>query len=75
LCSSFFRSISASGQECRNSGAELAAKASLAILQSASDSNVVHLDIPLSVAAAPGGLSDSVQFTHELTVRQATSSF
>jgi len=32
-------------------------------------------DIPLSIAATPGGKSESVKFTHRLTVRQAGSSF
>jgi hypothetical protein len=36
--------IPARGQDCRNSGAELSAKASLAILQTASGSSVVHLE-------------------------------
>jgi hypothetical protein len=52
-------SFSASGQECRNSSAELASKASLAILQTASGSSVVHLensqsvDLPVNLTAGP----------------------
>jgi hypothetical protein len=52
-------SISASGQECRNSSTELASKASLAILQTASGSSVVHLEnsqsaeLPLNLTAGP----------------------
>ena len=51
--------ISTSGQECRNSGTELATKASLAILQTTSGSSVVHLenlqsaDLPLNLTAGP----------------------
>lgn len=35
----------------------------------------ITADIPLSVAATPGGACDSVQFSHNLPVRQTTSSF
>jgi hypothetical protein len=64
------------GQDCRNSGAELSAKASLAILQTASGSSVVHLensqsgDIPINLTAGAfvnqttGGIvSGAVTFT------------
>jgi hypothetical protein len=36
--------ISASGQECPNSGTDLAVKASLAIIQTARGSSVIHLE-------------------------------
>jgi hypothetical protein len=49
--------IPARGQDCKNSGAEVSAKTSLAILQTASGSSIVHLensqsgDMPISLTA------------------------